>query len=166
MVSTVGQRFTFWGTHAAISWRWGQEVACSSPRTCPLLSGHSFCKPFSKCVSMQPGCCSGELSNQLSRCFSAERQTDNFLSAGALTGTELGMLRLQDKALHSCLHRKQVSNTSILLTLIRLLLVGVYPHPPPRPAIRYCTRVGCLLLEMNNCCHHRLSKEHVSVPCL
>lgn len=47
--------------------------------------------------------------------------------------------------------------------------LSVYTWPlysPPHLAIRYCSYAGCLLLEMNNCCHHGLSTEHVSVSWL
>lgn len=94
-----------------------------------------------------------------------DRQRDRWFpnSAGALTGTRPRVLSLQDVALHSCLHRKQISNASILLPPTLLFVLGLYTLPSPHLGICYCSYAECLLLEMNNCCHQGLSTDGVSV---
>lgn len=73
-----------------------------------------------------------------------------------------GLLSLQDVALHSCLYRKHISDVSTLLTPILVFVLGLYTPLSPNLGICYCSYAECLLLEMNNCCHHGLSTECVS----
>lgn len=146
------------------------KTASLSPRA-HLPRSHSTLempihKPFSKPVSRQPGHQPGEWSSELCSCFSMDRQMIS-QQCWSPDRNLVRVLSLQDIALHSCLHRKQISNISILLAPIHLSIVALYPLPPgPYLAICYCSYAGCLLLEMNNCCHHRLSPECVSVSWL
>lgn len=133
----------------------------------PALTALWKCQFTSHFQNLFPGSLAISLGNDLVSCTAASAWTDRQTISQQCWSPDRNAVRvlsLQDAALHSCLHRKQISNISILLTPICLSIVALYPLPPgPYLAICYCSYAGCLLLEMNNCCHHRLSTEPVSV---
>lgn len=98
----------------------------------PALMAFWKCHITSPSQNLFPGSLATSVGNYLVSCAAASAWTDRQLpnSAGAGTGMWPGVLNLHDVALHSCLHGKQISSVSIVLTPIHLSVLGLYTPPP------------------------------------